>query len=73
MCCSPDDDDDYDDDDGDDDDDDDDDDEQVERVRGCATHLLVRHAAVACLGQRLVSCHSLLRLVLLIVIFVFVS
>ena len=26
--------------------------EQVERVRGCAAHLLVRHAAVACLGQR---------------------
>ena len=26
--------------------------EQVERVRGCAAQLLVRHAAVACLGQR---------------------
>ena len=30
--------------------------EQVERVRGCAAQLLVRHAAVACLGQRLVHC-----------------
>ena len=30
--------------------------EQVERVRGCAAQLLVRHAAVACLGQRIVHC-----------------
>ena len=33
--------------------------EQVERVWGCAAHLLVRHAAVACLG-RVFATHQVL-------------